>query len=486
MAHEQRPALITYLDRNGCIVRRGVSSEPAELTHTLMNGASGGKICVHDGAVDGFYAAYGDDLARGHKLFVIERRSQIFNMHLDCDFKKIPSEQSLRAFVDVVHKTVALYFRRGNDEASPKAARCIACAVLADDKETRKAPGLHLMFPFAPVDEAAALWIRAGVVHALRDLRGFDGEEWSSVIDICVLTSSGLRMVGSDKCKTCSACKNTAENRPFCLPCKRTGKVAEEKVYWPYLAWPEDDTELQAILAQAKANPAHAARLCSTRRPAGTMVCKEFSVPDGAPAATTKRRLSKVDGDRSFGFSDEGPSLPRVKSSSPILLGPKQGELLLGAIRGFHPAYSKVEVKEVREWKKGSMAVVKVAGFGSRFCLNKGADHTGQSIYFVVTPLGGIAQRCFSRKDVQRQCGACASFTSSAKPISIELRLALFGEPSTQSQRIPSAPNNSFTELQCSRARVANLLAQLPPRLSRIRSAVPADALVSPEIPRFL
>lgn len=490
-----RSSLITYLHRNGCFIRgRAPVADGLQLTHTLMNGASGGKIAVPDGAVDGFFAAYGEDIAKGHKLFVIERRSAIFNMHLDCDFKAILPDHSLKAFVATVHGAVAKYFGGG---AAPKEARCIACAVLAEDGVARKAPGIHLMFPFAPVDEASALWIRAGVVHALTAaLRGgvFEGEDWSAIIDICVLTTAGLRMVGSDKCKTCSACNNSSENRPFCALCGHVGKVAEEKIYWPYLAWPPEDEELQIILAQAKANPAHAARLCSTRRTTGTPLCAAFSIPQGAPPCTSKKRAraqpqqgDQAASDRLYVLSDEGPELPRARSSKPIHLEPKQAALLLKAVRAYHPAFADIEIKEVREWKNGkkSSAVIKVAGFGSRFCLNKGSDHASQSIYFVVTPLGGITQRCFSRKETHRKCGLCQSFSSTAKPITAELRMALFAvmEDMGQVHLVPDAPHVDPTDLQRSTARVAGLVAQLPQRLVRARTSVPPQALAALEIP---
>jgi len=486
----QRSSLITYLNDNGCIVRPRTPSggEERELTHTLMNGASGGRIAIRESAADGFFAAYGEDLARGHKLFVIERRSEVFNMHLDCDFKTIPSDHSLRTFASAVHRAVAAYFGGG----SPRAAGCIICAVLNEDGVSRKAPGLHIMFPFAPVDETAALWIRAGVVHALAGLRGFENEDWATVIDICVLTTAGLRMVGSDKCKTCPACHNSAENRPFCELCGHVGKVAEEKIYWPHLAWPEDDSELQDCLAEAKANPAHAARLCSTRKPAGTRVCENFSIPPGAPPCATKKRVRASPGetsDRVYVLGDDGPDLPKAKKSKVLQLEVKEAGLLLKALRAYHPAYGDIEIKEVREWKNGksSTAVVKVAGFGSRHCLNKGSDHASQSIYFVVTPQGGLAQRCFSRKETQRKCGLCGSFSSTSKPITAELRAALFSDAGANvgGQRVPEAPHKDPTELQRSAARTAGLLAQLPARLVRSRTSVAPQSLAALEIPHL-
>lgn len=69
---------------------------------------------------------------------------------------------------------------------------------------------------------------------------------------------------------------------------------------------------------------------------------------------------------------------------------------------------------------------VRVSGNGSNHCLNKGTEHTSNSIYFWVSP-EGIAHKCFSRKDVLGRSGKnCKNFRSELKPISPPLVQALF------------------------------------------------------------
>jgi hypothetical protein len=83
--------------------------------------------------------------------------------------------------------------------------------------------------------------------------------------------------------------------------------------------------------------------------------------------------------------------------------------------------------------------IIKVRGAGCRFCLNKGTEHTSQSIYFVASR-SGIAQRCFSQKADVRSGGlACADFSSQMVPLSPELAAALFGEKRPRTgPRVPS------------------------------------------------
>lgn len=481
MPPSSKSSLITFLNRNGCFARNKDQDGPP-LTHTLMDGTSGGKIALREGLEDAFFAAYGEDIKEGHKLFVIERRSSVFRMHLDCDFKVIPSDQGLKDFSDCVTKAVAPYF---GGPGAPE-ARCVVCCVLGDNPGTRKAPGVHLMFPFARVDESSALWIRSGVVHALNGLSGFD-EDWATVIDICVLTTSGLRMVGSDKCRTCPDCKNSVDSRLFCVSCSRVGKIPEDKVYWPHSVAPESDPEMIECLKDAKANNAHAARLCSTRLPPASTISPNFCVPSGAPACTTKKTKKKncSEFDRQFYLSDEGPELPKLKSSSVLTLDTNSSNLLKNAIRGYHPGFERVDIREVREWKnpKGVTLTVKVAGFGARFCLNKGSDHASQSVYFTVTPLGGIAQRCFSRKEMTRKCCLCSEFTSIYKPLPKSLKAALFPSDEAPSVKVQHQQKRPSSEMQKSAARSADVISQLPTRLVRARSAVSSELLASLEIP---
>lgn len=73
--------------------------------------------------------------------------------------------------------------------------------------------------------------------------------------------------------------------------------------------------------------------------------------------------------------------------------------------------------------------LVRVAGPGSTYCTNKGDTHTTNSVFFWISR-EGMAQKCFSRKDVVGIDGkTCKEFRSVFKPISKELREILFVQP---------------------------------------------------------
>ena len=76
-----------------------------------------------------------------------------------------------------------------------------------------------------------------------------------------------------------------------------------------------------------------------------------------------------------------------------------------------------------------SRVQVRVTGPGSRYCTNKGDEHTTNSVYFWISK-EGMAQKCFSRKDVVGIDGkTCKEFRSEFKAISQELRQSLFVLP---------------------------------------------------------
>lgn len=111
-------------------------------------------------------------------------------------------------------------------------------------------------------------------------------------------------------------------------------------------------------------------------------------------------------------------SLPTVSSKSSKKGG---GQVLTKIAKA-----NKVGPTTDRVLEVFSRVQVRVSGTGSTFCTNKGSVHTTNSVYFWISK-EGIAQKCFSRKDVVGVNGkTCKEFRSELKPISLELRKRLF------------------------------------------------------------
>ena len=418
-----RSDLIAFLYKNQFLFKSRTSA--VELTHTLMDGQAGGRICLPDHALDAFMAAYGSDLCRGVKLYVIERRTEVFKMHFDLDFNVIHGEALCEDIVETIRQAVASFLA----PHSGKDAWCITCAVLDDARQARKSAGLHLVFPWLLVNSEQALWLRATAVSKLRRRHADVETNWDTVVDIAVLTTNGLRMVGSDKCRDCSHCHNGKDARNFCPMCSRQGKIADNKVYWPWKTHPQPITA--GLCADLRANPAYAARMCSTRVPlARQKINAHFVIPCGAPPPSVRKKLKLVDAKekgREHLLQDAEPASLRLRTES-LELTSQLRAALADTLLQHHSAYGALEVVSLERLvglRHLDSYCVKVRGFGCRFCQNKQVEHTQQSVYFMINRRG-LMQRCYSRKHIERTSGLCSNYASPPTALSSSLQTLLY------------------------------------------------------------
>lgn len=418
--HTMRSELLAFLCKNHYMVR-GRAAAGVVLTHTLMDGRAGGRICLPDSAMTGFISAYGSDLAQGCKLYVIERRTPVFKMHFDLDLKTIHDDETAAAVLETLRQTVAEFLAPG----LPKESWCVACAVLGDDGR-RKAPGLHVVFPWLFVNSEQAKWIRSSVVSRLRAHLPDLENNWDEVVDIAVLTTNGLRMVGSDKCTDCPVCRNNRDARDFCPDCNRQGKVPENKIYWPWLAFPAEDA--RALRADVCGNPAYAVQMCSTRIPLDRQCpTPRFVVPTGAPPPSVLCRAGGPRDHRDHTLQELPPTRSRLRMER-VDLTPDLRAALSATLATHHSAYASVDVSSLERLtsaRRRDSFLVKVRGFGCRYCQNKRADHTQQTVYFLIMP-SGISQRCYSRKSEMRHAGFCENYSSAPTPLAPQLAQLLF------------------------------------------------------------
>jgi hypothetical protein len=409
-----------FLVEHKLLLKKDAKEAP---THLLLDG---GKFALPEAAVGDFFAVYGRDLQLGRPLFVVERKSEVFLMHFDVDFPQLMDDERTLAFCDVLRGAVSEYF------ATPR--RCVVCAVTDASKRERVGPGLHVIFPKTPVTEEQALRIRAGAVARCRQLLAWGGDEWDKVIDVCVLSSGGsLRLVGSDKCRPCDHCRNGREARLSCSRCA-DGHVPLGKVYWPWRVLP-DDERAAGDLADLRANPAHAARVCSVR----TLLAlpdKEYRVPKGAPLPSRLARVpTDLGGTQRRLVYQENEGALHARNGAVVSLAPEVAAALQACVQRYSPAHAELVLKQTVKLNADKY-VLKVTGFGSRHCLNKGDHHTSNNVFFVLHRSLGLTQRCFSKKPELRQGGcACQEFVGPSREVPLHLLEALFEGPPAQRRR---------------------------------------------------
>jgi hypothetical protein len=414
--------------------KRRTGEADAVLTHTLMCGTMGGKLAIPPELLEAFYDAYGRDASLGRKLYVVEVHTlPCFIMHLDVDFKALEQPERVQAFCELVHATVAEYYRDPVDT--------IVCAVLDERGERRPgAAGLHFIFPRTAVTTEQALCIRAGIVaRCLAQLPW--GGDWEHIIDISVLSNKGgkLRMVGSDKCRACPQCALGGCTNAAC----QFGRVCENKLYWPWKWLPVTETT-QRELGYVQDNKARAAKLCSVRCRNPEKSRADFAPPRMAPLPSrlvpervNGRGVRNAEGGLVYalrgqeGAHERGFAVLHVEEA---LLDALQQE-----IRNYHPNYGQLSIKRgglLRSQDADSAAtyLVKVRGYGERFCCNKGAEHRQNVVYFAISRRGGsIYQRCHCVKTEIRAGGcSCREYSGRRQMLPPDVFAALCeGEPLT-------------------------------------------------------
>lgn len=98
--------------------------------------------------------------------------------------------------------------------------------------------------------------------------------------------------------------------------------------------------------------------------------------------------------------------------------GNKMMNALIGAHAGTTPPSPDVAIS--------NRYLVNVAGVGSTFCMNKGSEHTSNSVYFIITA-SQCFQRCFSKKPEIRSGGTtCAEYRSGAFAVPPSVSSVLF------------------------------------------------------------
>ncbi len=166
----------------------------APFTHLLMDG---GMLFVPMEEMDEFYRAYISDVTHGHKLYVVEQKTNLFKFFVDLDYKatealtKDEIERICTALNEVVDCGRCCIAR----------TRPRACA------EGTKT-GVHVHWPDKKVTRASALALRTKILSAFPETEGGvsvneasprRGIDWSKVIDASVYGGSGLRMIWSHK-----------------------------------------------------------------------------------------------------------------------------------------------------------------------------------------------------------------------------------------------------------------------------------------------
>lgn len=261
-----------------------------------------------------------------------------------------------------------------------------------------------------------------------------------------------------------------------CQTCLNTGKTIENRTYMPSLILDGGGDADTSLLDLFRENYFEIMKYTSIRCQQGESETPGYAIPKGVPRAPTEQNGANM---RSFStekLTHLGRDMRAFTVNNDIYLsdaktlmlwtGPRvEDHLRLEVIEKFIrqnicDAYSNVQIRKVCESKlikkitsrsnggtkminsmvsahSGTMPVspdvsvtnrylVNVAGVGSTYCMNKGAEHTSNSVYFIITPTV-CYQKCFSKKSEVRMGGTtCANYKSGEVQVPASVAATLF------------------------------------------------------------
>ncbi|CAM9104238.1 unnamed protein product, partial [Sphacelaria rigidula] len=246
----------------------------------------------------------------------------------------------------------------------------------------------------------------------------------------------------------------------MCPKCGDKGTHLEDRFYMPVSVLNGDGSVSEPDLDALNANMHEMMRWTSIRcRPSDEPVAGYF-IPRGYSSPTPDRATGPLQVAGTY-LERLSPGIYREAINSDMflndaigirswkgreILDPRTLQLITQHVRSFHSEHKELDVRQVFEVKvarsstrsKGklnkalnnivmangvtsatdrvielfSRVQVRVSGPGSRYCTNKGDEHTSNSVYFWISQ-EGMAQKCFSRKDTIGDTGkTCKEFRS--------------------------------------------------------------------------
>ena len=390
-------------------LKAGTVGRSEKSTHFLLDG---GCIEIPNSHYKEFLTLLAGDLTNGWKWYLCEKRTPVFKFMSDLDIfedEEITLE-SLELLVEHIQKCI----HECCGDYQVVACTTTSKQVVASNGEDVIKTGVHLIWPKLWVTQKTALWIRSKIVGWLTNNLGKRQEwnSWEDVVDECVYTANGLRMVGCSKCHICKVCKGKIPDRSSCEECKGEGRKDEGRIYVPSLVMNADGTKDEDFLHILK---------------------KDIGV---TLDTTSIRNFFELE-ESVVNLNDELMNWKNDPANNTL----KKATVNRGAIKVLdlnNPQYKKMQwcVKNVfpKAYKKSTITKIKKVSdqlynveLDTNYCTNVERCHNSSGIFFEFTPKG-IVQRCWCKKDTLegRKRGRCRDYRSDQWEISAIARNVIF------------------------------------------------------------
>ena len=477
-----------------------------ETTHLLLDGRSGGKICVPPERNDAFLAAYAKHMDMGLQAYFVECRTTHFKFLTDLDIMEEEGEVPLRgdglsvlSMVRIMQRAARKFYTSCDDDVFVALVCCAPSKrVSKGQSEGLVKTGVHVVMPRLVVDSERALLIRATALEMLRERFGprHARNDWDDVVDDHVLVGCGLRMLLSNKMSRCSQCKNRPDAKADCSHCDDWGRVDEGRAYHLTAVLDgagDEDAATQQRMASCTAEAVVASSI-RTWQPLTEPFARWSGAPSSLPYKPVKGRGTKRSGApqqlvRQDTFPEDSRTEARMRKLVSVDLDSPQAQAAIRMARRVHEAYKETRFNEVLRTTAGAYIVKPCVGsVGSSTCLNKMPDagagasqpgmHSSNTIYFMIEPTGAHQRcRCTCKTTEGRRGIECSRFRSHTVPLVASAMDVLYGEARASDMPSAAAARAAKARLQQERVQSARRGAQhLMPQSGASKRAAPTGA----------
>ena len=432
-----------FLQANGLMMKK---SDKREATHFSLNGWKV-QLQSEEQEVE-FLKLYAQDLENNVPLFLIERKTENFAMHIDFDW--VQKDVVTVDFMKIIIK----HFKEAFQKFYPEHSGKVFHSLLMNSSPVEKTgsdgitkcmkTGFHVVWPHLVVNKDRALKLRSYAVEMLRHHMGSrkaPQNSFDDAVDECVLRENGFRMMGSYKAKKCKC-----RSREQCLECEGSRWIAVDRKYEVEVMLDGDGNELPTQTNFLRANMVHAVRLSSIRRNDSVEMTDGYVLPIDAVSVHLddkpfRRRLKqRKDGtERNLQFQkpcfhDDKKGYNTKKFCNELPIDTLLVSELQDLIRRYDPIYNRINIKKVRCNKKKTEYRVDTTGFGAHYCMNVKRNHNSNHIYFTIN-VDGIYQGCYSRTENHACSVQCKDFSGRKMELTESVRFALFDNDTLEAKR---------------------------------------------------
>lgn len=411
-------------------------------SHRLLDG---GILYVNPHQMEDFFKVYVESLERGQQVFVTETITTIFHLCIDMDFKspkEIPRNVLLK-YCKTIQRVVNEFARNVYEPVQCKVI-VTASSPRKLAKKDEKDPqyiknGVHMNWPGILVDIRDALLIRKAVIIALKKQFGKRDSynRWDDVIDESIYRHGGLRMIGSAKTEKCKKCNGRGRN---CVTCMAQGRIIDKDGIYSLFSVLDSDNEVMSeeieALRSDRLRLVKETSIKSFEKETGhdefKLFCpewfirlssqKDFNDIDNMAnnKRTVTRKRKQVDPP---GWEDK-EGLDKLKIRHSISENDDRYVETVKFINSQLPAVYRNCIVDMYCCDGNNYYVVTT---NSKFCMNKGGEHGGNTIYFYINSMG-CYQKCHCKcNDTKgRKFGLCSKYKSSCYRLTSKLNNLLF------------------------------------------------------------